>query len=222
MGTNAILNPDEVLQKLKAGAKSPRTARSLDIVYQVCKEQHERNSNDFSYGMIGKLSGERNGPTAQPIRNASGAVYRTLIDTWARFANGHTRRMPTPKTQKLDDDVLSLIEDPVARILVQSYLSENKKLRHENQVLKVAAKEKLVIDLSGKHDLANTETFTLISPLLDQEYAALRAAISPDTMRIQGWTVNIQTGAVTKGPLTVFNPGFVTAITKITSSVDGE
>jgi hypothetical protein len=208
---------DEVLQQLKAGAKSPRTVRSLDIIHQACKEQHERGSNDFSYAMIGKLSEDKGGPKAQPIRNTAGAVYRTLIDAWAKFADGRTRKPPAPRTLGLADDVLSMINDPVVRILVQSYISENKKLKYENQVLKVAAKETVLIDLSGsaRKIPGAVEVLTPASFLLPQECSALRSAISPDTMRKQGWTIDEQTGAVNRGPLPVFSPGFVGAIKKV-------
>jgi hypothetical protein len=217
MAKETIFHPDELLQQLKAGAKSPRTVRSLDIVHEACKEQHQHGSNDFSYGMIGRLSEEKGGPKAQPIRNASGAVYRTLIDAWAKFTDGKTRKPPAPRATGLEDDVLSLIGDPVARILVQNYISENKKLKSENQVLKVAAKEKIVIDLSGSARSCGSgfEAVTPNSLLLDQERAALRSAISPDTLRKQGWTINERTGAITKGPLSIFSPGFVTGLRKI-------
>lgn len=224
MGNEAMLNPDEVLQQLKAGAKSPRTVRSLDIIHQACKEQHERGSNDFSYGTIGKLSEDRGGPKAQPIRNAAGAGYRTLIDAWAKFSEGRTRKPPAPRTPRLEDDVLSMINDPVARVLVQSYISENKKLKHENQVLKVVAKEKVTIDLFSKSrtSLGGIEVVTPASFLLEQERAALGNAISPDTMRKQGWTINEQTGGVYRGPLPVFSPGFVAGIRKILGEIEEE
>jgi hypothetical protein len=217
MEKGSILNPDEVLQQLKAGAKTPRTQRSLDVVHQACMEQHQRGSNDFSYGMIGRLSEAKGGPKAQPIRNASGASYRLLIDAWAKFADGKTRKPPAPRVARLEDDVLSIIDDPVARILVQNYISENKKLRYENQVLKMASKETVVIDLSGpsRNSASGLTVFAQDDALLDQERAALRNAISPDTLRMQGWTIDENTGSIKKGPLSIFSPGFVTGIRKI-------
>lgn len=224
MGAIIVLDPEEVLQQLKAGAKSGRTVRSLDIIHEVCKEQHDRGSADFSYSMIGSLSEKKGGPKAQPIRNASGAAYRTLIDSWSKFADRPRRKASNANNRVLEDDVLSLIDDPVARILVQNYISENKKIKYENQVLKVAAKEKVVIDMSGKSQTSSSG-FEVISPvnfLLEQEIAALRNAISPEAMRKHGWTVNEQTGAINKGPLPVFSPGYVTAIAKILRETEGE
>jgi hypothetical protein len=64
-------------------------------------------------------------------------------------------------------------------------------IKHENQILKVAAKEKVVIHLSGKAGVS--ARVAAIKPetgnLLEQERYALRDAISPDTLRRQGWGV---------------------------------
>jgi hypothetical protein len=217
------LSPEDVFEQLKKGAKSPRTERSLTIIHGICKEQQERGSIDFSIGTIGKLSENRGGPRAQPIRNAAGAAYRTLIEAWARHAEGRTRKPPLLKVGGLNEDVLALISDPVARVLVQSIISENKKLKYENQVLKVAAKEKVVIQLSDttKHTGDAVEVVNPLNCLLEQERTALRSAISNDTMRLHGWRIHEQSGAVTKGPLPIFSAGFVTAIKKILDELNG-
>lgn len=222
MGTEPLLAPDEVIELLKAGAKTGRTKNSLNIIHAVCKEQYERGSNDFSYSTIGKLSERVGGPKAQPIRNATGAVYRTLIDAWSKFAGSKKSNVSPSRPRGLEDDVLSLIDDSVARVLVQNYISENKKLKHENTVLKVAAKETVVIDLSGKNRsvAASVEVVMPASFLLEQERTALRNAISSENIRNQGWTINEQNGSVTKGPLPVFSPGFASAIRKILGEVD--
>jgi type II secretory pathway component PulC len=222
MKNQSQLEPQQLFEQLKAGAKSSRTEKSLEIIHQICKEQSERGAIDFSYGTIGKFSEARGGPKAQPIRNVSGAAYRTLIDAWAKVSEGRARKPTRPAASSVHDDVLAMVADPVARVLVQSFISENKKLRNENAVLKVAAKDSLVIDLSGRAS-SRTGTVEIITPadlLLDQERAALRDAISAESMRKQGWTINEQNGAVNKGPLPVFSPGFVTAIRKIVGEVD--
>ena len=222
MGIDPLLAPEEVMELLKAGAKTARTENSLNIIHEVCREQYERGSNDFSYSTIGKLSERLGGPRAQPIRNVTGAVYRTLIDAWAKFAGGRKSNGSTPRHRGLEDDVLSLIDDAVARVLVQNYISENKKLKHENTVLKVAVKETVIIDLSGKNRPVATgvEVVTPASFLLEQERTALRNAISSENIRKQGWTINEQNGSVTRGPLPVFSPGFASAIRKILGEIN--
>lgn len=217
MKSNTNPNPDQILMQLKAGAKSNRTVRSLEIIHCVCNEQFVRGSTDFSITTIGNLSGDRGGPTVQPIRNASGAIYRTLIETWATFAQGKTRKPAAPKAKSLEDDLLAMIDDSVARTLVQSYISENQKLKNENQVLKQLSKEKVTIQFyeGTKTDSGFGQAHISPSLLLDQEWVALRSAICNETMERNGWRVDEATGAVKKGPLPIFSPGFVTAIKKI-------
>lgn len=219
MQSKVMMNPEELLEQLKVGAKSARTVRSLDIIHKICKEQRDRGSIDFSYEMIGGLSEKMGGPKAQPIRNATGAAYRALIDAWADSVASRAGKSSVTRQQSLADDVIALTDDPVLRILVQSYISENRKLKNENQILKVAAREMIVIDMSGKKQTATSANATASpsSLLHEQELKALNDAISEETMRKQGWAVNEYTGAVNKGPLLVFSPGFVSAIRKIMS-----
>ena len=110
-----------------------------------------------------------------------------------------------------------MIDDSVARMLVQSYISEAKKLRNENQVLKRLSKEKVTVQFYEGTELEPVVVQADISPgvLLNQERAALRSAICTDTMERHGWRIDEVTGAVKKGPLPIFSPGFVTAIKKI-------
>lgn len=74
-----------------------------------------------------------------------------------------------------------------------------------------------MIDLSGAVR-STTSVAGTVSPkkvLLDQERAALHSAICPDSLKKHGWTINEQTGAINKGPLNIFSPGFVTGLSKI-------
>lgn len=220
MPNKTAVNPDELLAQLKTGAKSPRTVRSLEIIHQVCREQRDRGSIDFSYEMIGRLSEKAGGPKAQPIRNVTGAAYRALIDAWADSVVQPGSKVPPARQQSLADDVISLTDDPVLRVLVQSYISENRKLKNENQVLKVAAKEMIVIDMSGKGQTV-TRSDEVATPGVhfhEQELRALNDAISAEGTRKHGWTINESTGAINRGPLLIFSPGFVSAIRKILSA----
>lgn len=220
MPNKTAMNPDDLLEQLKIGAKSSRTIRSLEIIHQVCREQRDRGSIDFSYEMIGRLSEKAGGPKAQPIRNVTGAAYRALIDKWADSVVRPAGKSPLARQQSLADDVISLTDDPVLRVLVQSYISENRKLKHENQVLKAAAKEMIVIDMSGKVQTVSRshQAATPDVHLHEQELRALNDAINAETIRKQGWTVNESTGAINRGPLLIFSPGFVSAIKKILST----
>jgi hypothetical protein len=211
------IHPDDVFEQLKLIAKSLRTERSLQIIHEICKEQLDRGSADFSIATIGKLSEGRGGPKAQPIRNAGGAMYRSLIEAWSRYANRNTRKNKITRSGSAEEDLLNLIIDDVARVLVTGLLSENKKLKQENQVLKVAAKERVVIDFSNGPK-KNSESVNIVAPdlmLHRQEREALRKAISTDTLNKMGWRLNDHDGSVTKDNHPIFSAGYGTAIKKI-------
>lgn len=216
MSNDMVLNPIEVLEQLKAGAKSPRTQRSLGIVHQVCKEQHERGSPDFSYGTIGKLSGDIGGPQAQPIRNKTGEVYRRLIDIWARYAQGGKKKTVLSRPPTLMDELLMTITDGATRILVASIISERKKLLYENQNLKKLVRDNFILDISDKSQCSGDgENIGNQLDLLPVELDALSHAISPNLMDKMGWAMDERTGAVLNGPLPIFKAGFGTAIKKV-------
>jgi hypothetical protein len=75
------MTPIEMLEHLKA-ITTMRTHKTLDAVFNACKEQKERGSTDFSYAMIARVGKVYGVPAAQSLRNQSGANYRALIDTF--------------------------------------------------------------------------------------------------------------------------------------------
>ena len=83
--------PDEVLEQLEKGADA-RKRRNLDLVYEICREQHERGSKDFTLSTIGRLSQQRGGPVAQSFRNKGGGHLRAIISAWANHAGGMLKR----------------------------------------------------------------------------------------------------------------------------------
>jgi len=62
------LSPYELLPRLLSSATT-RKRRSLEIINNVCKEQQERGSQDFSIATIRRLSEAFEGPTERTIRN---------------------------------------------------------------------------------------------------------------------------------------------------------
>jgi len=215
------ITPSVVLDALKIGA-STRTKRSLDIVYQVCSEQYNRGSLDFSIGTIGRLSAAEGGPATQSIRNKEGLKYREIISAWAEYCDGHKRKPAVAKVSKLDDEILSQISDAATRAMVGVILAENKKLRTENSLLKNQAD--IVIDMRhtptppDRNRNPTTENYFSLLPL---ELQALKEAISEGSMARNGWELDSGTGRVTKNGLTLFKAGFATAIQKILVSAQG-
>jgi len=54
------MHPDDLLEQLKKTA-TPRKQRSLELIYQVCREQYERGSRDFSVATIALIAADRGG-----------------------------------------------------------------------------------------------------------------------------------------------------------------
>ena len=86
------MHPEELLELLKQTA-NPRKQRSLDAVNEVCREQYERGSKDFSVATIAKIGASRGVPKAGAIHNATGDDYKGLIKAWANHTGGVTRKV---------------------------------------------------------------------------------------------------------------------------------
>jgi hypothetical protein len=203
--------PDDVLESLKSRATA-RTQRSLDILHTICSEQHKRASRDFSVATIGRLSAERGGPSAQPIRNKTGEDYRTLLAAWAAHVNGLTRKPPVRPEFGIADDVLNMIEDAAVRAVVGFMLAENRKLKNENTLLKQQAT--VIVDRREQR-APSDEISGTPAPLLTTELEALRDSISKEFLQRMGWAVDKKNGRVTAGARPIYRPGYATAIAKI-------
>ncbi len=213
------IEPNELFVQLSENA-STRKKRSLEIIHNVCKEQYERGSKDFSIPTLGRLSSEEKGPTIQTIRNKAGEDYRALMHCWAEYANGTTKKTKTKQENTTSDEILAGITDPTIRALVGVILAENRKLKGENSLLK--QNTKLTIDMrpSARPLLnanENTETLPRISNLLPSEVTALQNAISDEFLTEWGFTTDQQGRVKFKGR-TMYKAGYVTAIKKILSN----
>jgi len=123
------MTPEGTLNQLKA-ISSPRTQRTLDTIFEVCKEQYDLGICDFSYATISRIGKKRGVPSAQSIRNKTGEHYRALIQA---FEKNTITRKPIKKP-KGRDAWIDEIKDPRLKLLVQiqaSKLSEANKLIKE-------------------------------------------------------------------------------------------
>lgn len=215
-------NPEVVLEALKSGA-TPRTQRSLDLIHAICAEQKAKGSDDFSIVTIGRISADRGGPSAQPIRNKTGEHYRTLIASWAVFSEGQTRKPAARAAPGVADDILHMIEDASVRAIVGVLIAEGKKLKAENTLLKTQAQ--VIVDRRpSKLDPAPSIAVQVLTPvdsLLPSEVDALTHAISPEHLELMGWSLNEKNGRITKGTASIFRPGFGTAIKKVIEARGG-
>lgn len=207
------MHPEEFLAQLKSNANA-RKAKNLDIIHEVCREQHERGSKDFSVATISRLAVLRGGPVKSTIHNKTGDDFKGLIKAWSEHTGGTLK-----KTRKINENpiyaVLEKIPDPAIRAVMGSVLAENKKLRGEVNILK--SKTNVIIDrrqsVSNQTDsiqiIQTTNNFT------NSEIEALRHAISEKLLQDEGWLQD-ENGRIlnTKGRV-IFKVGFINAIRKI-------
>lgn len=210
------MHPDDLLEQLKANA-TPRKAKNLDILHAVCREQHERGSNDFSVAMISKLSEKRGGPVKSTIHNKTGDDFKGLIKAWANHTGGSTR-----KIRKISENpiyaVLDKIPDPSVRAVIGAVMAENKKLKGEVNLLK--ANTEVVIDKSTKSsNQSNTGDIIQVLPastgLTESEKGALRHAISAQLMKDERWTQDEHGRILNDKKRSIYKVGYVMAIRKI-------
>ncbi|MCK7553247.1 gamma-mobile-trio protein GmtX [Marinobacter goseongensis] len=122
------MKPEELLEKLKEKA-TPRASRTLEAIYEICKEQEQRGLDDFAIATIARLGHKRGVPKAQSIRNKTGEPYRALLQS---FAEHHKSDKP-PMNPKGEDDWIEEIGNAkhklLARIQAAELAAANKKLR---------------------------------------------------------------------------------------------
>lgn len=207
---------ETMLAQLCADAH-PRTEASLRLIYEICQEQAERGSQDFSVVTIGKLSSERGGPSPGAIRNKTGEKYRALIEVCADSFKGHKKKRAARQDDGVDD-ILEGITDPVLRTRIGLLQAEVRALRGQVLALRKIASEKAVIDLPGPNTgqpAAGTQP-----ALTDQQRKTLRDSISKKTLTHWGWEVDKNGRIVVEdsGQI-VFGAGYVPAIEQVLKSM---
>jgi hypothetical protein len=212
----ANINPDEFIIQLMENA-STRKKHSFETLHNICREQYERGSKDFSVATIARISAEHDGPSEQTIRNNAGSDYRALLKAWADYSEGYTTKQKTNQQSTTADTILAGISDPTIRALVGVTLAENKKLKSENALLK--HQTTLTIDMRAQQNNSTLQTSSIelipqSEDLLPTELSALEHAISDDFISHQGWTVDAQGRVKNKG-MQLYIAGYVTAIKKI-------
>lgn len=212
-----VLEQMNNLLELQMNGCSGRVKKSLEIVNSVCKEQAERGSRDFSIKMIGGLSEKAGGPKTQSIRNKEGKPYRNLINGWNHIINSKEKPSVGQNYSDEDKNLLSMITDPTIRACVGMVLSERKKLRGENNLLKQAAN--LIIDQRPHPNNAGKSTESLQSADIFNavEWGALEYAISNDFFKKMGWCADASNGSVTREGRPVYRAGYLIAMKKILS-----
>jgi hypothetical protein len=207
--------PNELCENLKKNATS-RAGKSIDIIHQVCAEQAERGSNDFTIATIGRLSKEAHGPGAQAIRNKTGEKYQALIQSWAEFKK--PLKVISNKIKE-EDAWVEDIDDPRIKWLVMDVITNNSKLIGQLQLAKEQANIHIDLRPRENNDIAEGSLQpSLAKPdLSEAEVKALKHAIDPERLKECRRTVDERGRLKDKEGKTIFKAGFVSAIEKILS-----
>lgn len=212
------IHPNELFSKLYENA-STRKKKTLELINNACKKQSESDIKDFSIGTIARLIADDGGPSEQALRNKNAEDYRALISQWAEYYKTTTKKPKKARTSTVNDDILASISDPTTKALVGMLMSENKKLKRENSLLK--EQTTFTIDMRPVNDISSNKDVVIVEPsynLTDTEIDALRNAISNEFMNHQGWTTD-NYGRVKENGIQVYKAGYVTAIQKILNEI---
>lgn len=207
------MHPDNLLDQLKK-TSTLRKQKTLDLIHEVCREQYERGSRDFSVASIARIAADRGGPSKGAIHNKTGDDYKGLIKAWAEHTGGVTRKVrqvsENPYTALIDK-----IENPALRSMMAGILAENRQMRREITLLK--AEESRVIDMRPR--LPESRETVQILPastgLFPSEIEALRHAVSERLLKDEGWKTDTEGRILNELGRPIFKPGYVSAIRKV-------
>jgi hypothetical protein len=201
--------PYKVYEILKQEASS-RTIKSLDIIHQVCIEQANRGSTDFTIAMIGRLSKEAHGPGIQAIRNKTGEKYQALIKSWANFKK--PLNVISGKVKEKEAWVND-IKEPHIKWLVLDLIADNSRLRGQLQLAK--EQSNIHIDIRSETNKTPSQQQLKTHTLLPDEREALSHAIDEQEILAKKWTIGELGEVFDANGEEVFQIGFVEAIQKI-------
>lgn len=114
------MTPKDMLEKLKQDAL-PRTVATLEAIFEICIEQQERGTNDFSIATIAKLGYKRGVPREQSLRNKTGECYRALIKYFADLNKTGVKERPEAQTK---NDWIEEISNPKHKLLARIQAAE--------------------------------------------------------------------------------------------------
>lgn len=212
------MHPDELFSMLYENA-STRKKKTLELIHNTCKKQSKSVVKDFSLGTIAGLIADEGGPTEQALRNKNAEDYRALISLWAEYCNTITKKPKKEKASTLHDDILANISDPTTKALVGMLISENRKLKRENSLLKEQTTFRIDMrPISYKNNNQDVDIIESPFALTATEKDALRDAISDKFLKHRGWTTE-EYGRVKEKGIQVYKPGYINAIRKVLKEI---
>jgi hypothetical protein len=212
------MHPDDLIEQLKKTA-TPRKQRSLDIIFEVCREQFERGSRDFSVATIARIAANRGGPSKGAIHNATGDDYKGLIKAWAEHTGGVTRKVRQVSANPYTA-LIEKIENPALRSMMNGILAENRQMRREITLLKAEGNRMIDMRPLAAESREVVQILPASHGLYPTEVDALRHAVSDRLLRDEGWTTDSEGRILSETGRVIFKPGFVSAIHKIIGDGD--
>lgn len=211
---------ERFFRELYAKATNKRKKQSLDRINKTCKRQYNLKSRDFSIPTIAKLIASEGGPSEQGLRNKNGLDYRLLINAWAEYSDGSTKKINQhKKTSNIDkenyEEILESISSSTARALFTIFVSEHERLKSELYILKKLSETDLTVDMRKSKNIENQKAILVPSTpnLTEIELESLKSAISDDFIKEQGWTIT--NGRVKQDGFTIYNRGYIEGIKKV-------
>ena len=202
--------PMQVYDELSKQKFRPEKLKNLAALHELCREQYDSGSRDFSLFTIRCLCDERGFMKGRGLYNEAAADYRKLIDAWQGYAGPAPVKQKKPPTEGLE--WLMRIPDPAVRSLIQTVFIERRQLAAENQTLKNATKfvvdKRPVID----NDLPSPKAKVKLTP---SEMEALGKAVAPMFLEDEGWREGPQGQIFNERGRVVFEPGYATGIRKV-------
>ena len=207
------MHPDDLLDQLKKAA-TPRKQKTLDLVHDVCREQYERGSKDFSVATIARIAEDRGGPSKGAIHNKTGDDYKGLIKAWAEHTGGVTRKV-RQVSENPYTALIEKIENPALRSMMAGILAENRQMRREITLLKAEGNRVIDMRPTPAESREAIQILPASTGLFPSEVEALRHAVSERLFEDEGWKTDAEGRILNELGRPIFKPGYVSAIRKI-------
>lgn len=207
------MHPDDLLDQLKKTA-TPRKQNTLDLIHEICREQYERGSRDFSVATIARVAAARGGPSKGAIHNKTGDDYKGLIKAWAEHTGGVTRKV-RQVSENPYSALIEKIENPALRAMMSGILAENRKLRREITLLKAEGNRMIDMRSNSNSSRESIQILPASFGLYPSEIEALRHAVSDRTRKDEGWSFDAEGRVLSDVGRVIFKAGYVSAIRKI-------
>ncbi|MGX1742412.1 gamma-mobile-trio protein GmtX [Bosea sp. NPDC055353] len=201
-----------------------RSRQTLTGLWSALQEMRAANVPDYSIARVGKFCEKYGGPKSQSIRNASGAKFRRLIETFANDVGSSIAKL-SYKPQSNIDRAIDDIRDFGSRTAIRMIIERSKRLERENDELRSAFKNLSVAagptcgSAAAPDSLFFPTTRTPASaPELEVvQLEAITKFLSDEWMQSRFWSVGDDGSIVDEvsGSILVAPPGFVDGLRRV-------